>query len=300
MNTPTSQLSPGDRGGKWLIVTADDFGFGRLTSQGIIDAHLNGPVTATSLMTTTQDHVRASVELLSQAPKLDVGLHLVLTGGGKPLCRSRGSGLTDREGNLLGNGRLWARAWTGRIDHEAVFDEIAAQASEFGKLLGRAPAYVDAHHHAHQLPVIRRALIDAIEQKILPAITRVTIEPPGMLKQVKSASLRRRAANLLGRRAIKEISQKQIRANNYYFGMLDERDLEKTFPWADYLQVLPESGVVEWVVHPGIYDQTLIGRDGYITQRARELEALKRVEDWEEVRPLLTTKTKLWGKNELG
>jgi len=283
-----------------LVVTADDFGFGYLTSQGIIDAHLNGPVTATSLMVTTGDHVRASVELLSQAPKLEVGLHLVLTGGGKPLGRSRRSGLTDREGNLLGNGALWAKAWTGRIDQGAVFEEIALQAKEFAAILGRPPAYVDAHHHAHQLPIIRAALMQAVEQQVLPARTRVTAEPPRMMKRVRSARLRRRAADFLGRRASREMAQKQIKTNDFYFGMLDERDLDRPFPWVEYLQVLPESGVVEWVVHPGFYDETLVGRDGYIRQRVRELEALKRAGDWEGIRPLLTTKTKLWGEDDLG
>ena len=36
-----------------LIVTADDFGLGPATSEGIIRAHLEGPVTATSMMVVT-------------------------------------------------------------------------------------------------------------------------------------------------------------------------------------------------------------------------------------------------------
>ena len=48
-----------------VVVTADDFGIGRLTSEGIIQAHLHGPVTATSLMTITADHVLASVPLIA-------------------------------------------------------------------------------------------------------------------------------------------------------------------------------------------------------------------------------------------
>lgn len=283
-----------------IIVTADDFGFGRPTSQGIIDAHLNGPVTATSMMVTTGEHVRSSVDLLSQAPALEVGLHLVLTGGGKPLSRLDGSGLTDREGNLLGNGALWARALTGRINPSAVFDEITAQAREFESILGRPPAYVDAHHHAHQLPTIRQALIRAIEQRLLPPITRTTVEPSAMMRNIKTNRLRRRAAHWLGRRARGELSQHQIQTNDYFFGMLSQQDLSQPFPWQQYLQLLPESGVVEWVVHPGRYDESLVGRDSYISQRQQELQALTQPQHWEGFRSCLTTKSKLWGKHDLG
>src|SRR3954451_14933165 len=83
-----------------LVVTADDFGIGRKTSEGIIKAHLHDPVTATSLMAITGDHVRASVPLLADAPNLDVGLHLVLTNcGEKPLMARESSGLLARDGS---------------------------------------------------------------------------------------------------------------------------------------------------------------------------------------------------------
>src|SRR5438093_12314714 len=76
-----------------LVVTADDFGIGRKTSEGIIRAHQHGPVTATSLMSITGDHVRSSIPLLADAPNLDVGLHLVLTNcGEKPLVARESSG----------------------------------------------------------------------------------------------------------------------------------------------------------------------------------------------------------------
>jgi predicted glycoside hydrolase/deacetylase ChbG (UPF0249 family) len=189
---------------------------------------------------------------------------------------------------------------TGRIAPSAVFDEIAAQAREFVTILGRPPAYVDAHHHAHQLPIIRQALIRAIDQKLLPSISRITIEPPSMLKFVKTTRLRRRAANWLGRRASIDLSQNQIKTNDFYFGMLDQRDFNRPFPWQQFLQLMPKSGVVEWVVHPGRHDESLIGRDSYISQRQQELQALTQSQYWESLRSMLTTKSKLWGKHDLG
>src|SRR3954453_7628502 len=105
-----------------LVVTADDFGIGRKTSEGIIRAHREGPVTATSGMAVTGDPIKSSVSLLESVPDLEVGLHLVLTGpGGQPLAlRGRASGLTGRDGRFLSNGQMWAKAWTGRLSRAAV------------------------------------------------------------------------------------------------------------------------------------------------------------------------------------
>jgi len=43
---------------------------------------------------------------------------------------------------------------------------------------------------------------------------------------------------------------------------------------AGVLNHLPDSGVIEWVVHPGMADESLIGRDDYRTARVKELESL--------------------------
>ena len=278
-----------------LVVTADDFGIGQKTSEGIIRAHLHGPVTATSLMSITGDHVRASIPLLADAPNLDVGLHLVLTRcGEKPVVARQSSGLVDRDGEFFSNGKLWIRAFTRKLDQLAVADEIAAQTELFHKLVGRPPAYVDGHHHAHQLPVIREALMDVMGHDLLPRITRVTIEPALIRKHVGSSRLKRTAACTLGKRAASAFGTRWVWNNDWFFGMLSPADLLRPFPWDRYLANLPASGVIEWVVHPGLADETLPGRDDYNAARAVELEALTSlagVKAWERFRGNLGRKS---------
>ncbi len=279
-----------------LIVTADDFGFGRKVSQGIVRAHVDGPVTATSVMTVTGEGLAASVELLGAAPGLELGLHLVFTGGLAPLTKLDGSGMVDRAGRFWSNGRLWLAAWAGWIDGRAVYGEIVAQAEAFGKAIGRAPAYVDAHHHAHQLPIVREALLAAMADGVLPAVSRVTVENRGVARGVGRLRLKRKAAAMLGAGARKRFHGAGVWANDSYFGMLSDGDLAEGFPWRRQLEAVERSGVVEWVVHPGELDETLIGRDGYVSQRVAELAALTRGdqrEQWEGLRPFLTTKSKL-------
>jgi hypothetical protein len=278
-----------------VVVTADDFGIGRKTSEGIVQAHLNGPVTATSLMSITGDHVRASIPLLENAPILDVGLHIVLTNcGERPLIARQSSGLVTRDGEFFSNGQLWLRAFAGKLHERAIADEIATQAEMFVKLVGRPPAYVDCHHHAHQLPIVRDALMEVIGADLLPHVTRVTVEPHSMLSHVRSVRIKRRVAHLLGKRAALAFSESWLWTNDYYFGMLSGRDLKRAFPWDRYLRRMPASGVVEWVVHPGLPDEMLNGRDGYRTERAKELEALTSadgIKTWEHLRPMLSRKS---------
>jgi predicted glycoside hydrolase/deacetylase ChbG (UPF0249 family) len=283
-----------------LIVTADDFGIGVETSRGIIRAHLHGPVTATSLMVVTGDHARASVPLLADAPTLDVGLHLVLTRcGEKPLMARQSSGLVDRDGEFFTNGKLWARAFTGKLDRAGVADEIAAQTELFHKLMGRAPDYVDGHHHSHQLPTIRQALVEVMSHDLLPRVTRISTEAKRIRQKVGSVRLKRKAANLLGKSAAKDFANTWVWTNDSFFGMLSRADLHRPFPWDKYLAAMPDTGIIEWVVHPGLPDETLKGRDDYNAERTTELEALTGPEGirmWERFRPHLGRKSILHKK----
>ena len=62
-----------------LVVNADDFGFTRDVNQGIIEAHRNGILTATTLMSNGPAFDDA-VRLARENPTLDIGVHLVLVG----------------------------------------------------------------------------------------------------------------------------------------------------------------------------------------------------------------------------
>ena len=283
-----------------MICTADDFGIGLATSRGIVAAHHRGPVTATSLMAVTGDHARRSVPLLADCPDLDVGLHLVLTRcGERPIVARESSGLVGRDGEFLTLRQLWARGLTRKLDRRGVADEIAAQTEQFHKLMGgRFPAYVDGHHHAHQLPVVRDALLDVVGHRLLPPVTRTTVEPPRVRLAVNPNRAKRAVANLLGRRARSAFAKHWVWANDYFVGMIAPRDLRRPSPWGRFLANLPTSGVVEWCVHPGDPDEALAGRDGYVAQRPVELEALTGpagVAAWEPLRPNLARKSALSG-----
>ena len=188
------------------------------------------------------------------------------------------------------------RSFSGRLSQPAIVEEIAAQAEMFRKLLGRPPTHVDCHHHAHQLPTIRQALVEVIASGSLPAITRTTIEPPGVFRQVPGVRLKRLAAGLIGQRSAHLFASHQIRSNDFFIGMLSPSGSNKAVHWQRFLDRLPSTGVVEWIVHPGLPDESLIGRDDY-SARADELESLTHPPGksaWDPIRPSLTRKSLLF------
>jgi chitin disaccharide deacetylase len=100
-----------------LIVNADDFGLAAGVNEGIIEAHISGILTSTSLMVdrpATADAVR----LTREHPALSVGLHYVEDGPE-----------IDEPGRA-------ARTF-------------AAQLARFRELTGADPTHVDSHHHVH-------------------------------------------------------------------------------------------------------------------------------------------------------
>ena len=109
---------------KWLIVTADDFGISRGINRGIVEAHLSGVVTSTSLMV-DRPACEEAVALARRCPKLSLGLHLELDG--------------------VGPGDVPA--------------EIERQQTRFVELVGSAPTHVDTHHDLHRDPEVLSPLL---------------------------------------------------------------------------------------------------------------------------------------------
>src|SRR5439155_18824420 len=59
-----------------LVINADDLGFAPGVNRGIFEAHAAGTVTSASMMVTTPAFTAAAEEVLREAPRLGVGLHL--------------------------------------------------------------------------------------------------------------------------------------------------------------------------------------------------------------------------------
>ena len=133
---------------KYLITNADDFGFTRDVNEGIVHAHRNGILTATTLMATGAafDH---AVALAREHPQLDIGVHLVLVGS---------------PGFPATTGELVKAVALRRI---AIYSELRAQ---LRKILdaGIRPTHLDTHKHTHILPQVLVAVARISEEFQIP------------------------------------------------------------------------------------------------------------------------------------
>jgi predicted glycoside hydrolase/deacetylase ChbG (UPF0249 family) len=255
-----------------LVVTADDFGIGLETSRGIVDTARNGPVTATSAIVVA-DACEASLPVLDEVPGLELGLHVALTGRFRPLVATRASGFVGRDGRFGDLWRLVIGCITRRVSRAALWDEITAQADRLRRLTGRPLVHFDGHHHAHELPLVREVVAELSQQGRLPSLTRVTTEPARMRRLIRGERLRRTVVDRLGRQAGTLFAAEGLGANDTAFGTLCPSE-SGGFPWREHLASLPDSGVVEWIVHPGRPDPTLRSVDSYVESRVTEWRAL--------------------------
>lgn len=142
---------------KLLVVNADDFGRSHGVNAGIVRAHREGIVTTTTLMTNTR-HTDEAIGLARANPRLDVGVHLVITFA-RPLSDpaevpslvEKGGAFPQRASAIVGKGRVRA---------EDVLREFRAQYARARELLGKEPSHFDTHHFVHDDPEISWAFAE--------------------------------------------------------------------------------------------------------------------------------------------
>ena len=135
-----------------LVVNADDFGFTRDVNAGIVEAHRNGILTATTLMA-TGDAFDDAVRLAKETPSLDIGCHLVLVGApGFPLTIPQ----------------LVRAVALGRI---RIYDELVQQVRRIVDA-GLSPTHLDTHKHTHLLPPVLEAVARISEEFRIPWVRR--------------------------------------------------------------------------------------------------------------------------------
>lgn len=235
---------------KRLIVNADDFGFTRDVNAGIVHAHREGILTATTLMANGKAFEDA-VRLARETPSLDVGCHLTLVQGYSLLTRRP---LPAKPSDLL------IALAKREIDVEA---ELRAQ---IRKVIasGIRPTHLDSHKHTHVVPAVFRAVVRLAHEFAIPYVRLpldATIPCSGA------------ACRFLRRYYLRLAENYHVRMTDHFVGFrltghLTEETLART------LSVLGE-GTTEFMCHPGFLGAELQGAATRLKEsRQRELEAL--------------------------
>ena len=147
---------------KKLIINADDFGYSRAVTYGILDSYKTGILTSTTMMMNTEATEHA-VEAAKENPGLGIGVHLVLTFG-KPLLDTHKT-IVDKEGNfkklsIYESGNF-------EIDLDEVYKEWKAQIEKFLSY-GLIPTHLDSHHHINSFGELYKVYLRLADEYNLP------------------------------------------------------------------------------------------------------------------------------------
>jgi predicted glycoside hydrolase/deacetylase ChbG (UPF0249 family) len=137
---------------KRLIINADDFGFNREITDGILECHELRTVLSTTLMV-NMPGAEYAAGLVSKYPGLSVGIHLNLTLGRPVTPADRVPSLVDGGGFFRSQSEMFRRAFRFQLNSREVETELAAQVERFVGF-GLVPTHCDSHHHVADCPQI--------------------------------------------------------------------------------------------------------------------------------------------------
>jgi chitin disaccharide deacetylase len=146
-----------------LIVNADDFGLTPGVSDGILEAHRDGVVTSTSVLTVAPAFSAYAATLRDSG--LPAGLHLCLVGEDPPLLsRSEIPTLVDTFGRFpLDWRQVLRRSTLGSLDPADLRREFTAQLEAL-RQHGITPTHLDAHQNLHLWPPVLSVVFELAER----------------------------------------------------------------------------------------------------------------------------------------
>jgi hopanoid biosynthesis associated protein HpnK len=229
-------------------VTADDFGLANEVNQAVERAHVEGVLTAASLMVGAPA-AAAAVELARRLPRLAVGLHLALVDAMPVLPGSAVPDLVDGRGRFRANMAL-AGAAMFFLPHvrKQMRAEIRAQFEAF-RATGLTLDHVNAHKHFHLHPSILSAIIELAKEFGAPAV-RARLEPRAILARIDATRPGLAAATLapLARVQRARLKRAGLAAPDQLFGLAWSGAMTHS-RLAGLIAHLPE-GVTEIYTHP--------------------------------------------------
>ena len=236
-----------------LAVNADDFGFTRDVNQGIVEAHLKGILTSTTLMANGAAFDDA-VRLAKEYPSLDIGCHLVLVG--EPLFPATVAKLIQAVG----------------LKRLRIYDELAAQVRRILDA-GLQPTHLDTHKHTHLLPPVLDAVARISEEFNIPWVRRpfdFPLQPGGIGWRKRAVSS---AFGVVRKRSERVLRAHGCRFTDHFAGFQLTGNYDAA-TLVELVRCLPE-GSTEFMCHPGRCGEELRGaRTRLKDSREQELRAL--------------------------
>jgi predicted glycoside hydrolase/deacetylase ChbG (UPF0249 family) len=226
-----------------LIVNADDFGRTAGINRGVLEAHRGGIVTSATVMVLEPGAAEGIRQAVCDAPRLSLGLHCVVTGGGKPACAAASVPTLAPAGRFVRK----PEDLPDSIPVHEVRRELSAQIAVFEAMAGRPPSHLDSHHHA------------ALHPAIAPVFTAIARE--------RSLSVRAATAAARDRLRAAGLRVPDVFLDTFYATGATRENLR-------FLIERLEPGTTELMCHPGYVDEELLRGSSYAAERSAEVAAL--------------------------
>ncbi|HWE99011.1 MAG TPA: hopanoid biosynthesis-associated protein HpnK [Caulobacteraceae bacterium] len=256
-----SQAEPADRAERRLVITADDFGAGESVNAAVERAHVEGVLTAASLMVAAPGAADA-VERARRLPKLGVGLHLVLVEGRPASPPERVDRLVDADGcfrtDMTAAG---ARMFFDPVTRRQLALEIEAQFAAFAAT-GLPLDHLNAHKHFHLHPTIGELAL-RIGRRFGLRSARAPLEPRAVIRRIEPGTGGPLDALVEGfaRRARRRFADAGLMTPDQVFGLAWSGAMT-TARLSALLEALPP-GLTEIYLHPGMEGGFEGAADGY-------------------------------------
>jgi predicted glycoside hydrolase/deacetylase ChbG (UPF0249 family) len=255
-----------------LIVNADDLGLTMGVTQGILDAHLNGIVTSTSLMVNMPAAGESVSLVLEKAPQLGIGLHVNLTVGVPCSPPEQVPDLISDSGAF--RPRLEQAKNLRSADARQWEAELAAQLRRFEELVGRPPDHLDSHHHITYLNPRTADMVSKLALDLAVPVRKAIPDRQAALAaavELGLASGEAQAAVMVDELLAAASARDVVMPDRFIAEFFGERAT-----MGDLLNLLidAQAGVTELMCHPAQVDEPLRAISGYADRRADELRIL--------------------------
>ena len=245
-----------------LIVNADDYGYYRSISRGILDAARTGVVNATGIMATGQclDEV---LPQLAADTRLDAGVHLNLTYG-EPATAAMSQALAEWGGSFPGKYKMALAILFGKIRPGIIEQELSTQIERclHG---GNTLLFLNSHQHIHMLPAVYKMTVLLAKRFSIPFVRNTTAEWSGI--PGVSAVIRNAILHALGTTNVAADDPCRVTCIGIgRSGKLDPGYLRKLFAR------FQPGNVYELMCHPGYFDPAEIGDKQLIAYHAWDAE----------------------------
>lgn len=251
-----------------LVVCADDYALTPGISHAIRELIAARRISATSVMTVSPHWEREWEALRPLSEAADIGLHLTLTDH-RPLTTLP---RLAPGGRLPSIKELIRASLLGNLDRHEIEGEISRQLERFTRFWGRPPDHIDGHHHVHQLPGVRAALLAIVAgmpREARPYL-RSCREPLGRIVARGVAPAKAAVISLLGAGFDHAAARHQIATNQGFSGVydFDKPGMAIGDLFARCISRLGPRPLM--MVHPGYLDAELAGLDPVTTPRELE------------------------------